>query len=141
MTARTQPASEDALQIQCADFLRFCVPDLEAAGLYWTAVNPKPLQLTTKNRAQSGGLYKRLFASWQRMGMRPGAGDFMFLFRGLLFKIEMKNGAKARQQDSQTQTEREVTAAGGEYYIARSLDEFVDIIRWQGVPMRDMVAF
>ena len=74
------------------------------------------------------------------MGLRAGAGDLMFLFRGLLFKIELKIG-NAKQNDNQLRTEREVVAAGGEYYIARTVDEFYSLMRWQGVPMKEVIAF
>lgn len=122
---RQQPASEDALQAQCVDLLAYCLPP----DVFWTAIQPRPF----KSKA-AAGMAKRL-------GAKAGIPDIIVLCDGEFIGIELKNGKAGRQSVQQKARAREIFASGGKYFVARSVDEFVDILRDCGVPLRDMVVF
>lgn len=76
----------------------------------------------------------RLGERLKRMGLRPGAGDLVFLLppTGRAAYLELKNGKDGRQSAEQKQFELDVIAVGGLYALARTLDEAVTILKQWG---------
>jgi len=105
--------SEDALQQKCFfwfwneyDFLRrllFSVPN----GGVRDPKEAKKLRLT---------------------GLTPGVSDFIFLYRGVAYLIELKKDLKAKQSRDQKIWQKDVEAQGFIYFIVRSLTEFKSLI-------------
>lgn len=65
---------------------------------------------------------------FKRMGVRPGVADYLAFPRsGRRVAIELKDlDGDARK--SQERFQRQWTAAGGEYYLVRSVDSFKSIV-------------
>lgn len=59
-------------------------------------------------------------------GMKAGVSDLIVLFPNRALFIEMKT-ATGRQSPDQKEFEKDVTALGFEYFLARSVDEFKSI--------------
>jgi hypothetical protein len=55
----------------------------------------------------------------------------MAIVDGRAIQIEVKFSKGDRQSDEQAKFEESVKRAGGEYYIVRTLDEFIDI--WETI--------
>jgi len=110
---------EQELQIACVDLLNIApIP-----GLFWTAINPIP----AKSRA-AAGLSKA-------MGLKAGVPDFLFIFNGNTFFIEMKatSGSLSKNQKNIIS---ELDECGSETLTCRSLDEFVEILKSQKIPIQ-----
>jgi hypothetical protein len=73
-----------------------------------------------------------------KMGLRKGASDLAFLFKGKTLFMECKTSV-GRQGDSQAQFEADARAAGGEYVLVRSLDEAIVVLRERGIITRDLL--
>ena len=66
----------------------------------------------------------------QKMGVRPGAPDLMFLAQGRFYGLELK-APKNYQSPSQRQTEKDIVAAGGAYAVAKSIrDALIQLVEW-----------
>lgn len=59
---------------------------------------------------------------FKKMGLLPGTGDIIIVWRGLAFCMEVKT-ATGKQSNDQKLFERNFIASGGKYEIARSLDQ------------------
>jgi len=55
---------------------------------------------------------------------KPGKSDIVCCYDGLYIAIEVKS-KDGTQQKNQEDFEKEVTAAGGEYWLVRSLEEVI----------------
>lgn len=58
---------------------------------------------------------------------KPGCPDLSLVINGQYHGWELK-AAKGRQTAAQKQAEKEITAAGGQYHIVRSLDDVKRIL-------------
>jgi hypothetical protein len=65
--------------------------------------------------------------TWTRGTATRGAADLMAIVGGRAIQIEVKFSKGDRQSDEQAKFEESVKRAGGEYYIVRTLDEFIAI--------------
>lgn len=64
----------------------------------------------------------RLIAKQKYMGMRPGWPDIEMIHYGRFYAFEVK-AEGGRQQDNQKDVERDINAAGGHYFVVRSIDD------------------
>ena len=104
--------SEDRLQQEC--YLWYHNTHREYRGLLFHVPN-------------GGSRNAREAAKFQTMGLFPGISDFIFLWGGRAFMIELKN-EKGSQQPNQKKWENTVVDNGFEYYIVRSLEAFQVLI-------------
>jgi hypothetical protein len=66
------------------------------------------------------------------MGVVPGVADFIVIVGGKVHGVELKT-ATGRQSPAQIQFQCSLERAGGQYHVARSLDEFIGIANAIGV--------
>jgi len=59
---------------------------------------------------------------------KRGCPDITVLFDGRYIGIEVK-GLKGKQKPEQKEAEQQIKRCGGEYYIVRSVDEVVNILK------------
>ncbi len=64
---------------------------------------------------------------WTRGTATRGAADLMAIVNGRAIQIEVKFSKGDRQSDEQAKFEASVKRAGGEYYIVRTLEQFLEI--------------
>lgn len=64
---------------------------------------------------------------FKRMGVRPGVGDYLAFTISRKVAVELKDDEGTQSTDQEKFQER-WEAAGGEYYIVRTLEEFQAII-------------
>lgn len=110
---------EDALQIQCATWLRRQYPKL----LWWHTPNGGKRAMREAVRLKS-------------MGVKKGIADFTIIHHGenrytdnpLVSFIELKIG-KGKQSDSQIEFQIAVESLGCSYKVCRSFEEFVKTVR------------
>lgn len=57
-----------------------------------------------------------------------GIPDIVAIKDGIYYGIEVKD-VKGRQNDAQIEFEKLLNAAGGVYFVARSLDDVIDILK------------
>lgn len=72
--------------------------------------------------ARHGG--REYIVSWAQSHMTVGTADISATVHGRSVKIEVKVG-KDRQSDAQRRYQQSIEAAGGIYYIARNIDDFI----------------
>jgi hypothetical protein len=65
------------------------------------------------------------------MGVKPGVADLMFLIDATAIAVEIKTEI-GTQSDEQEAFQERFERAGGTYYIARGLDQTVDILKHIG---------
>ena len=65
----------------------------------------------------------RAASRMKEQGMEAGEPDLYFLIDGCYFGLELKNGKAGVQSVAQKDFERRVNASGGEYYIARDIEQ------------------
>ena len=118
---------EDALQADTADL---CKLILHPSVVYWHTPN--------------GGRRKaKEAARLKGMGVLAGVADWMFVWLPngsapvipLVGFIELKTD-KGVLSDSQKEFRARVTAAGCDWALCRTVDEFLAILKLWGVPMR-----
>lgn len=112
--------SEQGLQKACAQILALHVP-APPRGPAWTAVNPVP----AKSRAVAGVS--------KAMGLRAGWPDLTLIHKGRAILAELKTDS-GRLSTKQRQLCDQITAAGGEVYLIRSLDDFLAMLETEGIP-------
>lgn len=100
--------SEDRLQQEC--YLGFHNKYPQYRGLLFHVPN-------------GGARNAREGAKFKSMGVVPGVSDFIFLFKGKVFFIELKT-KKGDQSQKQMNWELLVKKHGFPYFIVRSVDEF-----------------
>lgn len=72
--------------------------------------------------ARQGG--REYIVNWAPSHMTVGTADISATIRGRSVKIEVKIG-RDRQSDAQKRYQASIEAAGGIYYIARNIDDFM----------------
>lgn len=72
-------------------------------------------------------------AKLQRMGVRPGLPDFLFLIAGRLHGLELKREHGGRVSAEQVAMHGELVAAGAVVAVARGLDEALRVLTSWGV--------
>ena len=75
---------------------------------------------------------ERTGARLKRMGTRPGAPDFLLIWKGRPIGLELKIKG-GRQTETQRDTEADWTLAGGLYRVCKGYDETVDFLDEIGV--------
>ena len=103
---------EEHLQKQCVSWFRIQYP-----------MQRMLLHMNYQNHAQK---YMRILLS--KLGWVGGVADLEYNFDGKTYFFELKAG-KGKQTETQKKFERIITKHGFEYYVVRSLDEFMQIIR------------
>jgi hypothetical protein len=84
--------------------------------------NPKCLIFSVPNEGKNAKeqMYKKM------LGLKSGVSDLIVLMPNRCIFIECKDDV-GKQSDNQKQFEYDVLALGFEYYIVRSLDEFIKL--------------
>lgn len=77
-------------------------------------------------------------AKLKRMGVRAGAADLMFVHRGRVLFIELKDH-KGKQSASQVAFQSIAESAGAEYYVVRSVAHALCILGERGMLIRRLV--
>jgi hypothetical protein len=115
---RISQRQEAELQVRLADLLPFLLP----AGAYWTMLENKP------RGATAGAMQKR-------RGVRSGQPDLWVLHSGKTVCIELKSifGVMSRTQKAMR---KEILAAGGDWWLARSERAVVMALHLSGVRLR-----
>jgi len=72
--------------------------------------------------ARQGG--REYITGWAQSHMTVGTADISATIGGRSVKIEVKIG-RDRQSEAQQRYQRSIEAAGGIYYIARNIDDFM----------------
>lgn len=98
--------SEAALQRQVAEYLDAVLPD----ECTWFHVPNGG----SRNKAEAGKLKSH--------GVKPGVADCILIYRGQVIAIELKT-AKGRLSNAQSYWKTIFEAAGGWFYLCRSLDD------------------
>ena len=101
---------EHSLQLTCVRWFRYQYPDL----LLWHTNG------TAQNRKHGAILVGR--------GCMAGVPDLLFFYRGQLHGIELKT-EKGRQSPKQKEFQAKFEKEGGQYYIVRSVDNFVSLVQ------------
>jgi hypothetical protein len=109
--------SEYQLHVTIAEWLRQC----GVKGLVW--FHPSNGELRTKRTA----------AKLQRMGVRAGVADFVFILPGgKAAFLEVKKSKTSLLSIAQKQFKQDVEALGCDYSVVRSIDEAVStLIEWE----------
>lgn len=79
-------------------------------------------------RINNGATYDRAKGVYRKGVQRKGVPDIIGIIDGRFFGIEVKIG-KDRQSADQKEVEREITAAGGVYFIAKTYDDYLAKIK------------
>lgn len=110
---------EDTLQMALVEHLRFRA----RPGVIWHSTPNEGLR-----SAREGARLKR-------MGLRPGAGDLLFVLppEGRAAYLELKAGKDGRQSAAQKQFEADALAAGARYALVRTIDDALSILIEWGV--------
>ena len=80
------------------------------------------------SRIQSQGQYNPTLGRWTKSTTKRGIGDVIAIINGQTVMIEIKTGTD-RQSELQKQTQKEVEASGGVYFIAHSFDVFLNFYK------------
>ena len=129
----TRGRPEAQLQKTCAEYLAWVLQK----SVVWSAIgHGVVLGNSARDRAIRGKMLKD-------MGVRPGVPDIYIAWResrGDTFSqqtlwIELKS-KEGRQSDEQCAFEVAVQAIGHSYYIVRSPDALMEILRNENVPMK-----
>lgn len=71
---------------------------------------------------------------FKRMGVRPGVADWLLFVPGSQVAIELKDD-EGEQRADQEKFERQWKAAGGVYYLLRTVEEFQEtVLRYAKAP-------
>ena len=81
---------------------------------------PRSLAVKTPTKGRKIGNIMVKAGRWER----PGKSDIDWIYWGLSIKIEVKTDHGIQQQN-QKDYEADVAAAGGEYWLVRSLNELI----------------
>lgn len=122
---RAQPVQPEwRLQIQLCDYLKLCHPEL----LWWSTPN--------------GGyiMDRRVVAKLKATGLRPGVSDLILIGpQGRAIGIEVKVPG-AYPSPEQRAFRDALFAAGGRYFIVRSIDDLRQVLSDLGIHGRERAA-
>lgn len=110
---------EHPLQVSIAQFLNLALKDRRTL---WFAVPNGQL----RSKAIAGKL--------KAEGVKPGVSDIIILHAGLFLGMEVKP-ATGRQSPDQKDWAVECEAAGGKYSVVRSINDVVEFLDANGVPL------
>lgn len=100
---------------------------LQKAVVYHLAIRQRPNIYWCAIPNSGGRISARTGAYLKAMGLRAGAPDLLLVIKGRAYGLELKAG-KGRQSTAQMGAEHDWEDAGGEYFIARGLDEALGIL-------------
>lgn len=78
-------------------------------------------------RINNGAIYDVKRQTYRKGVQRKGIPDIIGIINGRFYGIEVKIG-RDRQSADQKEVEREITEAGGVYFIAKSYDDYLEKI-------------
>ena len=90
-------------------------------------VTGRPLDKTQVVQNTLGQKYRIGSIEWLPSTGQKGSADISATIRGQSVKIEVK--MKDRQSEAQKEYQRQVEAAGGQYWLVRSFDEFMTLYK------------
>jgi hypothetical protein len=106
-----------------ANGLQECIQDfLKYSGYYVNRINTQGQARVEKIQLAGGNVRKNV--KWTRGTTNKGTADMDAIIKGKPVKIEVKVG-KDRQSKEQRAEEGRVTAAGGYYFIAHDMEQFL----------------
>jgi hypothetical protein len=111
------------------DFLNYSGHQAERISSMGRVINNKKNFTDVMGRTLEVGSSKYI-----RPTTTAGTADISAIISGRAVKIEIKIG-KDRQSDAQKQYEKDVTEAGGVYFIAKDFEQFID---WYDNFIRDL---
>lgn len=94
----------------------------------WFHNNYPDLRLVMWHTENEGKRNKRHQMIVKSLGLTSGVADMLFLYNGIFYAIEFKNGNKGRQSKSQKKWQTAIEAQNGKYYIIRTETEFKSLI-------------
>lgn len=115
---RPEQHSETCLQMHCKQWL-------DKAGL-WS----KLLIFHVANE-RKGGIGVQMH--FKRTGVRAGVADWLLFVPGAMVAIELKDD-EGEQREDQERFEKKWTAAGGVYYLCRTVEDFETIVMRYAAP-------
>ena len=87
----------------------------------------------------NGGTRNKIEAAkFKAMGVRPGIPDFLFIFMGQLYEIELKRADGGTQSDAQKHVMTLHRMHGAKYYIIDTLEKFKELMFRTGDLVRDI---
>ncbi len=89
--------------------------------------------------ANEGERSPRTGAFFKRMGMRPGAADFLIVVKGQAHWLELK-AAKGRQSPAQRDFEADAVKSGSPYVVCRSPEAVNTILDMWGALIVDSAS-
>ncbi|PCI53860.1 MAG: hypothetical protein COB36_11515 [Alphaproteobacteria bacterium] len=127
-TRKPSAREEDSLSFMVAAWLELA---LRGTGVAWTH-----FPAGEKRTAATG-------AKLKKMGLHPGWPDYFFLIRmkigftvaTVFIGIDLKSKTGTQSQ-TQKDVQAEIEAAGGYYYLARSIAEVAGYLKGHGVDLR-----
>lgn len=121
-TAKRRRHEEDDLQRAVVAFLLVALPE---NAVVFAVPNGG-----ARGRAEAARL--------KGLGVTPGVSDLIIIWAGRVIGVELK-APRGPWRRSQRDWAQEFGAAGGEYFLARSVEEVERILRGVGVPLRAKV--
>lgn len=112
---------EGPIQLAILKYLRTQYPS--------AAIHASPNSNTMK-----GQNVARLIAKNKMMGMRPGWPDIEMIHKGRFIAFEVKAEGN-KQQDNQKAVEADIDAAGGYYFVVRSIADVEEVMAEIGPPV------
>jgi len=94
----------------------------------WFHNNYPELRLVMWYTQNEGKRNKRQQMIVKSLGLTSGVADMLFLYNGIFYAIEFKNGNKGRQSKAQKKWQNAIEDQKGKYYIVRTLTEFKSLI-------------
>ena len=119
-----QGQPEFELQCVIADLLRWGA----YPGIYWTAIPNGEDRPRKKN--SRGNWYSPTGQRLQRMGVKPGVADLIFLVRGKAVALELKADKTKYQSPEQKAFQKEWEEAGGDYYVKKTYEDAVELLEF-----------
>ncbi len=103
---------------------------LQVSLIKWFDAQYPKLRLNLFAVPNGSNIGQRAGAYMRAEGLRSGVSDLIFCYNGVATFIEVKT-PKGRQNENQKKFEKAIKKAGFEYFIVRSVDEFIEIIKYQ----------
>lgn len=101
--------------------------DLQVTMIKWFRLQYPGLAFSLFSVPNGANTSQRVGAYMKAEGLTSGVSDLIFYQNGCVYFIEVKTD-KGRQNDNQKLFEKNVVKEGLNYYIVRSLDEFMSLI-------------
>lgn len=85
-----------------------------------------------------GARSEREGAKFKAQGVKAGVADIVLVYQGRHYEIELKS-ATGKQSDSQIAWQAALEKAGGQYRLAKSVDDVKMALREFGIPTREII--